>query len=438
MKRVLLLLLFFSTGVFAATHTTHEYHLKNGLTLIVREDHRSPVIISSVWYRVGGSYETDGTTGISHMLEHMMFKGTTHYGPGVFIAAVTNNGGQQNAMTSNDFTAYYQLWSSDKLPLSFKFESDRMRYLAFDPNLYAKEHQVVMEERRMRIDDNPQATTLELFNAAAHVNNPYHNPVIGWMTDVQHLTLTDVKNWYHTWYAPNNAIVVVVGDVNADAVYHMAEQYFGSLKPSVLPTLKPMTEVPQLGERDITVNIPARLPWLIMGYPVPELTTAKETWQPYALDLLANVLSSGDSSRLPHDLIRGKQLALSATASYEPFCLHDDLFTLSGVPAKNVTLMQLKQAYLNEITQLQQTPVSQSELDRVKAQFIAADTYQKDSLMYQMYDIGVPEAIGLPWTTTQDYIDHIKAITPAQIQAVAKHYLTPNTLTVGLLVPKGN
>lgn len=438
MKRLLLLLLFFSTSIFAVTNPTHEYRLKNGLTLIVREDHRSPVVISSVWYRVGGSYESDGTTGISHMLEHMMFKGTKHYGPGVLIATVTDNGGQQNAMTSDDFTAYYQMWSADKLPLSFKFESDRMRYLSFDQNLYDKEHQVVMEERRMRIDDNPQAVTLELFNAAAHVNNPYHHPVIGWMTDVQHLTLADLKRWYHTWYAPNNAIVIVVGDVKSDEVYHMAQQYFGVLKPSVLPTIKPMAEIPQFGERDITVNIPAKLPCLLMGYPVPELTTATESWQPYALDVLANVLSSGDSSRLIRDLVRGKQIALSASAFYNAYRLHDDLLMLMGIPANQVTMTQLKEAYLNEIKQLQEKPVSHDELERVKAQLIANNVYQKDSIMYQMYDIGIPESIGLSWKTTQDYINHISRVTPEQIQAVAKLYLTPNKLTVGILVPKAS
>lgn len=438
MKYWLFLLFIFSTPIFAENDATHEYHLKNGLTLIVREDHRSPVIISSVWYRVGGSYEINGQTGVSHMLEHMMFKGTHRYGPGVLVATVTDNGGQQNAMTSDDFTAYYQMWSFDKLPLSFQFESDRMRDLAFDQSSYDKEHQVVMEERRMRVDDNPQATALELFNAAAHVNNPYHHPVIGWMTDIQQMTLANVKQWYDTWYAPNNAIVIVVGDVKADDVYHLAQHYFGALKPHALPKIKPMTEIPQLGERNITVNIPAKLPWLIMGYPVPELTTIGASWQPYALDVLANILSSGNSSRLIRDLVRGKQLALSANAFYNEYRLHEDLFTLTGIPATNVTMTQLKAAYTDEIKQLQKTPVSMQELKRVKAQLIAADVYQKNSLMYQMYDIGIPESIGLSWRSTQDYIKHIEMVTPEQVQAVAKQYLVPNQLTVGILIPKGN
>ncbi|PHQ79462.1 MAG: peptidase M16 [Coxiella sp. (in: Bacteria)] len=436
MKRALLLLIFLPILSFAAKTITQEYHLKNGLTVIVREDHRAPVVLASIWYRVGGSYEHDGITGISHMLEHMMFKGTKTYGPGVIVKMVTNNGGQQNAMTSNDFTAYYQMWAADKLPLSMKIESDRMRNLVLDQKLYDKEHQVVMEERRMRVDDSPQGLTSERFNAAAHVNNPYHHPVIGWMTDVKHLTLANLKQWYHQWYAPNNAVLVIVGDVNPKKVLYLAKKYFGSISSETLPTVKPRVGVAGLGERDIVVNIPAKLPALMMGYNVPELKTAKEAWQPYALDMLANVLSAGDSSRLQQGLVRGQQIAVAANASYDPFRLHDDLLVLSGTPASNHTTQQLKQAFLAEVKHLQDQPVSPAELERIKAQVIASNVFQKDSLMYQMYEIGIPEMAGLSWKLTRDYVANVSKVTPQQIQAVARLYLTSQNLTVATLKPK--
>ena len=221
----------------------HEYHLKNGLTLLVKEDHRAPVVISEIWYKVGSSYEPNGTTGISHALEHMMFRGTGKFGPGVLEKIVSENGGEQNAFTDSDFTAYYQKFSVDKLAVSFELEADRMRNLLLRPQDFLKEIQVVMEERRMRVDDNPQEILLERLNAAAFVASPYHHPVIGWKNDLQNMTVEDLRKWYQTWYAPNNAILVVVGDVNPNLVYQLAQTYFSNLKPIILPKIKPKKEI---------------------------------------------------------------------------------------------------------------------------------------------------------------------------------------------------
>ena len=437
MKRLIMLLIFLPSLIFAGSQSaTHEYQLKNGLKLIVREDHRSPIVLSSIWYRVGGSYEHDGITGISHMLEHMMFKGTKHYAPGVLIKTVTENGGQQNAMTSNDFTAYYQQWAKDKLPLSFKFEADRMRNLTLQQDLYNKEHQVVMEERRMRVDDNPQALMMERFNAAAFVNNPYHHPVIGWMTDVKHLTLDNLRSWYHQWYAPNNATLVVVGDVNPNKVYYLAQKYFDTIKAQPLPKTKPRHEVKGLGTRHIEVDVPAKLPILVMGYNVPSLVTAKENWQPYALDMLSSILSGSASSRFQRDLIRGDQVAVSASASYNPFQLHSGLLKLVGIPAVSNTIPQLEQSFKKEVKRKQTTLVTTDELERVKAQLIASKVFEKDSMMYQMYMLGIPESIGLSWKVAEDYDQQIAKVTPQQIKAVAQTYLIPANLTIGVLKPQ--
>jgi len=415
---------------------TTEYTLNNGLRLIVREDHRAPVVLSSVWYRVGSSYEHNGITGISHMLEHMMFEGTAKYGPGEIDKMINDNGGEQNAMTSYDYTAYYQRWAADKLPLSFEIEADRMHNLQLRQARFEKEHQVVMEERRMRVDDNPQAKTFERFNALAYINNPYHHPIIGWPSDIANYKLANLKSWYHQWYGPNNAIVIVVGDVDPAHVYQLAKQYFGPLKKIHVPVLKPRKEMTALGIRETHVVLPAKLPWLVMGYNVPEITTAKEKWVPYALVVASAVLEAGDSARFSRVLVRKKQIAVEATAGYNPYYLHDGLFTMTAIPTSNHSLSDLKSAILQQVNLLKATQVSQAELNRIKAQVIADTVYQQDSLMSQAFDIGVPEIVGLSWKVSRDYVNAINRVTSQQVQMVAKRYFRTNNLTVATLQPK--
>ena len=424
-----------SLAVFA-TNNTYQYRLQNGLKLIVREDHRAPIVVCSVWYKVGGSYEHDGITGISHMLEHMMFKGTKRFGPGVLIRKISDIGGQQNAMTTNDFTMYYQKLSADKLNVSFELEADRMRNLLLAEDLFDKEHHVVMEERRMRVDDDPRVLTWERFNATAFLNNPYHHPVIGWMTDIEHLTLQDIEHWYQTWYAPNNAVIVVVGDVNDAYVFNLAKKYFGPIKASTIPKLKPRQEVSSLGPRKTQVVVPAKIPWLLMGYNVPVLRTIDKQWKAYALYVLANILDAGNSGRLETDLVRGKQVAVSVGSEYDIYSLHDNLFVLEGVPSVNHTVKALKNAFLKEIKRLQTTIVTKAELQRVKAQIIARNVYKKDSMMQQALDIGVPEMAGLSWRDSDAFVSRIEAVTPQQIQQVANQYLKAKTLTTTVLKPQ--
>ena len=222
--------------VFASSAETKvsEHVLGNGLKVLVKEDHRSPVAVSQVWYKVGSSYEPGGITGISHMLEHMMFKGTDKHAPGEFSRIIAENGGEENAFTGTDYTAYFQTMEASRLAVSFELEADRMRNLHLLPDELKKELQVVTEERRMRTDDNPQAKMQEHFNAMAYTNSPYKNPVIGWPSDIENYKVEDLQAWYQRWYAPNNATLVVVGDVQPKAVFALAEKYFGPLKPSEL------------------------------------------------------------------------------------------------------------------------------------------------------------------------------------------------------------
>lgn len=415
--------------------TVHEYKLKNGLQLFVKEDHRAPIVVSQVWYKVGSSYETRGVTGISHVMEHMMFKGTKKHGVGEFSKIVASNGGVFNAFTSDDFTGYYQIFETDKLKVSFDLESDRMRNLTLDPNEFKKEVQVVMEERRMRTDDNPHALTYERFKSVAHVANPYHHPVIGWMDDLENLTVDDVRAWYNIWYAPNNASIVVVGDVEPEKVYALAKQYFGHLKPKNLPPRKPLRSLKPLGPRSIVVKVPAKLPWMIMGYNTPSLLTAKEKWEPYALEVLSAVLDSGESARLPKELVRGKQIASGASAGYSPFSMYDTLMTISGTPTENNSIDDLKNAFEGEIVRLQTELITKEELNRVKAQVIASRVFDKDSMENQAMEIGSLESIGLSWRTAEDYVKNINLVTPEQVQAVAKKYLNEDHLTLAVLDP---
>lgn len=427
--------LFISVFSWAAENNVHEYTLKNGLKLIVKEDHRAPVAITEVWYKVGSGYEPDGITGISHALEHMMFRGSKNYSSAQFLQTIAENGGEQNAFTSYDYTGYYEMMGADKLPISFKMEADRMRNLSLNETDFAKEIQVVMEERRMRTDDDPQQLTTERFLAASVVSGPYHHPPIGWMNDLQNMTIGDVRQWYQTWYAPNNAIVVVVGDVNPDNVYQLAQQYFGPLKPSVLPKLKPEKELQSLGTRVVTVETPAKLPYLMMGYNTPEVNTAAEKWEPYALEVLQGILDGGDSGRLEKNLVRGKQLASEIDVDYEPYFRTDFLFGIAATPAQGHTATELENAILGEITQLQSQPVTEEELERVKAQLIANKVYEKDLITNQAQEIGSLESVGLSWREADNGLQQIKAITSAQVQAVAKKYLTPQRLTVAILKP---
>jgi zinc protease len=417
------------------TPDVHEYQLKNGLKLIVKEDHRAPVIVSQVWYKVGSSYEHDGISGISHVLEHMMFKGTRKHPAGEFSRIISENGGRENAFTGRDYTAYFQQLEKSRLKVSFELESDRMRNLSLRKEDFAKEIQVVMEERRMRTDDDPQSLTGEQFNATAFVNSPYHHSVIGWMDDLKNLTVDDVRKWYQEWYAPNNATVVVVGDVDPEAVYKLAKKYFGPLKPSTLTPLKPRTEIEQRGERRIIVKAPAELPYIIMGYKAPVLNNATEEWEPYALEVLAGVLDGGDSARFAKELVRDKQIAASVSAGYNMTARKEDLFTLDGTPARGHSINDIEDALKAQIKRLRDKPVSAEELARIKAQVIASNVYERDSVFYQAMQIGTLETVGQSWKLLDEYVGKIQEVTPKQVQEVARKYLIDDNLTVATLDP---
>ncbi len=415
------------------------YTLSNGLKVLVVENHRAPVVVSQVWYKIGASYEHDGITGISHVLEHMMFKGTDKYPAGEFSEIIAANGGEENAFTGQDYTAYFQKIANDRLELCLELEADRMRNLIFDEKEFLKEIEVVKEERRLRTDDKPTALTYERFNAVAYTNSPYRRPIIGWMEDLETLTVDDARQWYETWYAPNNATLVVAGDVEAQQVFHLAKQYFGQLPTSEIPQLKSRHEARQYGTQRLSVEVPAKIPYLIMGYKAPVLGRSKEArqdeWEVYALEVLAGVLDGGSSARLSSNLVRGQQIANSASASYGMTARHETLFVLSAVPNDEVAIEVLEFALREEVNTIKTQLPDDAELDRVKAQVVAAQVYQQDSTFYQAMERGMLDTIGLPWQIKDEYVEKILAVTAEQVQQVANKYLTDERLTVAVLDP---
>ena len=429
------MLLLPSLGVRAAS-AVHEHQLANGLKILVKPDQRAPILTSQVWYRIGSSYEYGGLTGVSHLLEHMMFQGTERLAPGEFSRIIAANGGEENAFTGRDYTAYYQNLASDRLEIAFELEAERMRHLKLNESEFLKELEVVKEERRMRTDDDPQALTYERFSATAYDASPYRNPVIGWPSDLEQLSLADVRDWYRQWYAPNNAILVVAGDVDPERVFALAEQYFGPLAAETIRPPKNQAEPEQLGEKRLRVQAPAKEPYLLMGYKTPVLTHAAESWEPYALELLASILDGGDSARLARELVRGQQLASSVGAGYDAFSRLPGLFLFEGVPASGQTIETLERALREQVARVQAEPVTAAELERVRNQVIAAKVFERDALFYQAMQIGLLETIGLDWQLADSYVDRLAAITPEQIQAVAQRYLTPERLTVAMLDPQ--
>ncbi|WP_455198752.1 M16 family metallopeptidase [Kaarinaea lacus] len=425
----------FATAALAAEQV-HEFELGNGMQVLVKEDHRAPVVVSQVWYKVGSSYEPSTLTGISHVLEHMMFKGTHKLGPNEFSKIISANGGRENAFTGKDYTAYFQQLEKSRLPISFELEADRMANLKLRAEDFEKEVKVVMEERRMRTDDKPRSLTYEHFIATAFVNSPYHHPIIGWMDDLENMTVDDMRQWYSNWYAPNNATLVVAGDVDHKEVFELAKKYYGQVEPRPVPSIKPQKEIKQRGMRRITVKGHEKVPYFIMGYKMPVVKTAEIDWEPYAIDMLASVLDGGESARFTKELVGGQQIATSVGVGYNLYSRLDDLLLVDGTPVKGKTIADLENAIREQIEKLKTELVSQEELDRIKAQVVASKVYEKDSIFYQAMQIGTLETVGLDWRLMDEYVDRLKAVTPEQIQAVAKKYLVDDHLTVAVLEPE--
>ncbi len=409
--------------------------LENGMKVIVEVDRRAPVVVHQVWYKVGSISEHDGITGISHVLEHMMFKGTQNRKAGEFSEIVAQNGGRENAFTSREYTGYYQQIAVDRLDLMMELEADRMRNLQLDEAEFRKEVQVVKEERRTRTEDRPRALLYEQFLGTAFLSSPERLPVIGWPRDLDELTLEDLDHWYKQWYAPNNAALVVVGDVDPERVFSLAEKYYGVLEPFELEPIKTRPEVEQRGVRRIELNVPANLPYLIMGFKTPTLATLDDPADAYALEVLAGVLGGGDSARFTRNLVRGKQIAASIGVGYNVHKPRESLFILDGTPLPETSPTDLEKALLDEIEAIKQNGISEQELKRVKAQVIASDVFDKDSMFNKALTIGSLEILGFGYDAMDKYVQGIQSVNSEQVKNAAVKYLIKERLTVGALNP---
>lgn len=436
-----LLALCMSTHAVLAQADIEQKTLKNGLKVIVQEDHRAPVVVSQVWYRAGSLDEVNGKTGVAHVLEHMMFKGTKKVPVGMFSRQIAAAGGKENAFTSKDYTCYFQQLEKSRLPLSFQLESDRMANLQITDAEFAKEIEVVKEERRWRTEDKPQSRVSEQFESSVYRAHPYGRPVVGFMNDLENMTADDAREWYRNWYAPNNATVVVVGDVKAEEVFALAEKTFGQLKAKSLPVRKPQVEPAQIGERRAIVKAPAKLPYFVMGFHMPALKNGvaytEQDWEPYALEVLSSILSGNDASRLNQKLVREQAIALEIDTGYDSTNRgQTSTFEVAASPSEGVSQEDLIKAIWAQIEEVKSHGVTAAELHRIKAAVIAADVYKRDSMFYQAMQIGQLETMHYPLSLLQNNASRVQAVTSEQVQAVAKKYLVPDQMTLVSLDPQ--
>jgi zinc protease len=410
--------------------TVFETVLPNGLKVILLENHKAPLVTFQVWYRVGSRNEEWGKTGLSHMLEHMMFKGTEKFGPEEFSRIIQENGGNDNAFTSRDYTTYFENLSADRVQIALDLESDRIQNLLLREEDFRTERMVVMEERRLRTEDNPQAYLQEQLEATAFQVQPYHWPIIGWMEDIARFTLDDLKSYYRTYYNPINALLVVVGDFKKEDLLPKIEKAFGSYPKGTAPNQEKDKDPPQNGERRIFVKKEAQLPYIVMGYHVPNLREPDS----YVLEVIAMILSGGKSSRLYQNLVREKRLVLSADADYYLLSKDPSLFYLSAdlLPGKEVA--EVEKALNQEMERLHQERVGDWELEKAKNQLEASFVYGQDSLFFQAMLLAQHEIV-LNWRAIDDYIPSIRKVSPEDIQRVAKQWLIPDNRTVGILIP---
>ena len=415
---------------------TYEKTYDNGLKLIVREDNRAPVVVSQIWYHVGSSYEYESITGISHALEHLMFKGTATHPVGEFSRMIAENGGEDNAFTSKHYTAYYQRIASDRVEIPIRLEADRMTNLLFDEIEFKREMEVIKEERSLRIDNNPLNRFYEKFLATNYIRSPLRHPVIGWPMDIDRLTMVQTENWYRRWYAPNNATLVIVGDVAFDEVEALVARYFGPIKSKSIKPVLSVFEAPQNGQKTIHGYGNTSSSYLLMAYRVPVIMQLEDPDDAYALEVLKGILDGGHSARFSRYLQREQDMAISVSADYDAFDRLQGLFNVTAMPKVDITLGALQQAIELQIEAIKTSPVSERELQRVKAQVVSARVYQQDSLFYMAMQIGRLETVGLGWRLLDDYADQINRITVSDIQRVARRYLISRNLTVGKFWPE--
>jgi zinc protease len=427
---VLSLFLFLSSiaPAEAQNFKVQEAALDNGLKVLLLEDHKSAVVTFQVWYRVGSRNEIDGRSGLAHFLEHMMFKGTKKMKPEEYSRIIAQNGGNSNAFTTQDHTVYFATMSRDKIGVEIELEADRMTNAVLDD--YESEKMVVMEERRLRTEDKPGAALGEVMGAVAYTVYPYRRPVIGWMSDILNLSGDDLRQFYKTYYAPNNAFIVVVGDFDAQQISAKIKQEFGKISRGAAAPKVTLEEPPQKGDRRVALKKEAELPLLSMYYHVPNLQDSDG----FALDLLSVILASGRSSRLHQDLVYNKRIATGVDADYDGVSIGPAIFSFTAQVMPDKQQAEVESAIDKVVAQVRSEPVSDRELEKAKNQVEAAFVFGQDSIFGQALRIGQFESVA-KWQFINTYLPGIRAVTAADVLRVAKKYLDPDRRTVGTLVP---
>ena len=409
-----------------------EFVLSNDMKVLLVEVPKAPVATVQVWYKVGSRNEVMGRAGLSHMLEHMMFKGTNRFPKGSFSRLIRKNGGMDNAFTSQDFTAYFENLAADRVTLALELESDRMQGLILDANEFKTEREVVKEERRLRSEDDPQGALVEALFAQAYVSHPYHWPVIGWFADLDAMTLEDLQRHYDTYYSPNNATLIIVGDIKAESLIPTVTKLFEPIPKG--PTPKPMlaVEPEQRGERRFMLKREAQVPFVMMGYRVPNYTSDDS----YALNILESILSHGKSSRLYQTLVYDQKSALAVGAEYSLMQADPGLFYFYALVRPGEKIEVIEENLLKEIRRLQTEPPTELELQRAKNQIEAGRVFEQDSNFRHAMLLGEAETIGAGWRKVNQFIERTRAVTAQDVQRVAGKYLIDDTKTVGMLLPQ--
>ena len=435
-----LALVFAQAGSAQTPPPAEQFTLANGLTLIVKPDRRAPTAVHMLWVRVGSMDEVDGTTGVAHLLEHMMFKGTRTLKPGDFSRRVAALGGQENAFTGRDYTGYFQQIPAARLEDVMQLEADRFANNQWADEEFRREIEVVKEERRLRTEDSPRAMLYEAMAGVTFQASPYRRPIVGWMSDLESMTPQDARDFHQRWYVPANAAVVVAGDVDVAQVRRLAEKYYGSIPARAVPARKPRVEPVQAGLRRMDFKAPADQAYVTLSFKVPQLPgfePGEGADDALALTVLAAVLDGYRGARLDRALTQGTdRVADSAGASNGLWGRGPQLFTLGGVPAPGKTAQQVEAALRAEVARVAREGVSDAELNRVKTQWIAAEVYKLDSVMSQARGLGGYWALGLPLDAAERLIQRLRAVTPAQVQAVAAKYFGDDQLTVATLLPQ--
>lgn len=436
-----LILSFGFSPVHAATQselsrTTIETYLGNGLKVIIREDHRSPMVMTQIWYKVGSSDESGNILGVSHALEHMMFKGTNKVPNDEFTRLSRIYGGSINAATFTNYTNYYQLYPKAYFPMALELESDRMNNLLLSQQDFDPEIKVVMEERRQRTDDNPRAQAFERFRWISYPTSHYRQPVIGHMKTLNNIQLSDVKKWYRDWYSPNNAILVIVGDLAVQEALVQVQKYFGDIPARPTPSRNDVLEFERLGYRHMEIESNVQVPNLYMTWNVKSLATAKNPQDAYALTIIRSLLDSGISSRLQDRLVRDRKVLTSVSVSYDPYNRGDSLFGISALPAPGVNLTEAQTAIQKEIDLLKTETISEYELARISTRFISNLIYSQDSLSGQAKMIGNLEVNGLSYRLMDELPQHYDSVRAEDIQRVANAYFVRENLSTLYLLPE--